>query len=366
MAIQKKMIHTYGRQWARPENECNFDTQLIKADELAMTGKTNKAINQYNKLANHSKVARRRLQLIKKQILFSMHSNLDRNIKSVFVSYIDWYQGFNTQNNIVNELFEICGIETIQTTLEDADLVIAGCYGDQILERSNLMYDKLVMFISGENLNPCYEIHDFSFTTQPNTYCGKNIRLPQWIGELKEGNGYHYLDGIQDIPLNHDRDIMFSSIYNNSTPQREEVISYLRLKFGHENVQVYGSMRGSGEIKKFEILARSRINICFENSIGEGYITEKLLHSAVLGCNSLYWGDYYYKNDFITDNVFNLYEERNFDKMEEWCRRSLNKSNIKPIKRINDLSILLRNRPDLNNLANHLRNWVNLILLSRL
>ena len=32
------------------------------------------------------------------------------------------------------------------------------------------------------------------------------------------------------------------------------------------------------------------MSLCFENSFYPGYITEKLIHSLLSGCKSLYWG----------------------------------------------------------------------------
>lgn len=48
---------------------------------------------------------------------------------------------------------------------------------------------------------------------------------------------------------------------------------------------------GGGEIKKVEFLENYRWNITYENSMGEGYVTEKLFHAKVAGCLPVYWGD---------------------------------------------------------------------------
>lgn len=46
------------------------------------------------------------------------------------------------------------------------------------------------------------------------------------------------------------------------------------------------------EDNKFKFLANYRFNLCPENSLGEGYITEKIFDSIRSGCIPIYWGAY--------------------------------------------------------------------------
>lgn len=46
-----------------------------------------------------------------------------------------------------------------------------------------------------------------------------------------------------------------------------------------------------GDVKE-DFLANYRFNLCPENSLGEGYITEKIFESIASGCIPIYWGDY--------------------------------------------------------------------------
>ena len=54
---------------------------------------------------------------------------------------------------------------------------------------------------------------------------------------------------------------------------------------------VFPSYRGPAK-NKFEVLAKSRFCICFENAKDiPGYITEKLFDSLFAGCVPVYWGE---------------------------------------------------------------------------
>jgi hypothetical protein len=48
---------------------------------------------------------------------------------------------------------------------------------------------------------------------------------------------------------------------------------------------------GGGERKKVEWLRQYRFSITYENSMGDGYVTEKLFHAKAAACVPIYWGD---------------------------------------------------------------------------
>lgn len=48
---------------------------------------------------------------------------------------------------------------------------------------------------------------------------------------------------------------------------------------------------GGGEEKKVAFLENYRFSITYENSYGDGYVTEKIFHAKAAGCIPIYWGD---------------------------------------------------------------------------
>jgi hypothetical protein len=319
------MSWLYGRQWIPPLAGDAFNARLLDSDEAAISGNPKKAIDGYLSLATNSGIAKRRISLAKRQARLNIEASGDEHtLSTVRIAFIDWYRDFRQTDNTLTRILDQAHLYYRVTDIESADILVAGCYGNLLEQRPKTAEDKLVLFVSGENLNPVYNIHDFSLSTLPMSFCGKNCRLPQWMGDIKyDNNRYSWIRPNASgyvLPLT--RDIPISAVYNNSTPIRDQVITELRRHFGESSVQVFGSHRGK-EINKYEILSRSVINVCFENSIGEGYVTEKLLHSLMQGCSSLYWGDYWYKNDFLAHNTFNLYEERSIGSLLKWCENQL-------------------------------------------
>ena len=47
------------------------------------------------------------------------------------------------------------------------------------------------------------------------------------------------------------------------------------------------------------------------------------MHSRIMGCKSLYWGDLGYKNDFSQHDTLNTYEHFEIDRILNWCELQL-------------------------------------------
>lgn len=59
---------------------------------------------------------------------------------------------------------------------------------------------------------------------------------------------------------------------------------------------------------KEKFLSNYKFNICVENSLGEGYITEKIFESIASGCIPIYWGAYL-EPGILNPEAILLYEE---------------------------------------------------------
>jgi len=66
------------------------------------------------------------------------------------------------------------------------------------------------------------------------------------------------------------------------------------------NALAAGPGGGGGELKKVDFLKNYKFCITYENSSGQGYVTEKLLHAKAAGCIPIYWGDPKVNRDFNT------------------------------------------------------------------
>jgi len=358
----------YGRQWTPPQASEAFSNKLIKADVLCIEGNVRQALELYQEESNWNSISARRLTIAKKQMKEGMtftneNNRFDNRIK---LGFIDWYQGFTDEEGILS-MFQKAGIGAEYSSATHSDIIIAGTYGLELPLNYHKYRDQLIILFTGENISPSYNIHDFSITTRRNSYCGKNIRLPQWLGELNTDGkevGIKKREQYDYTTTKAAKNLAITTIYNNSTPEREEMINLLKNEFGNDSVHVFGSQRG-GNVNKFEILSRTVINMCFENSIGDGYTTEKLLHAKMMGCKALYWGDPGYKKDFTKENILNTYEISDLKNIISWCTHQLKDPG--PIKSLPEAinQDIFNTTPNNQELIVKIREWSHMILNMR-
>jgi len=77
-------------------------------------------------------------------------------------------------------------------------------------------------------------------------------------------------------------------------------------RFG--KVDIFGKSVGRPIFSKMAVMPEYKFNLCFENSILPGYVTEKALQAKMAGCIPLYWGDPAYRVDFNAKSLINIYE----------------------------------------------------------
>lgn len=199
------------------------------------------------------------------------------------------------------------GVEVVDPSA--CDVLIYGPFGD-----SHRKYrDCLKIFYTGENLPPDYSCCHYALTFNPDPCGGRNLRLPLW---------YHYIDWFNVksygsphwlIPLNllngserfsgQIAERFCAIVYGKPVRSRKLAIKALDQ---YKNVDVYGKAKRAtplpdGELAKLQALSGYRFSLCYENSISEGYHTEKLLHGKVAGGIPIYYGHSSVAADFNPD-----------------------------------------------------------------
>ena len=68
-------------------------------------------------------------------------------------------------------------------------------------------------------------------------------------------------------------------------------------------------------------------NICPENSVGEGYFTEKIFHAFEAGCVPIYWAGTYPEIDILNKNSYIFVNQGNKNLMNKQIREGINNYN---------------------------------------
>lgn len=214
--------------------------------------------------------------------------------------YVDFWPGFDVNCNWFNLLFKYCFLDrniSITNNPNEADVIIGSCFGNNIDHITNKC-TKIIYL--GENIRPDNYLSKYDYALCFDIYSSDKriFRLPHWwlyINWWNEPNFPHATISLDQLNNNWNLEQISSRkkfcaiIIGNPVPNRLQCVSalnkYLPVDcFGKAFNNVY-----TGD--KVELLTQYRWNICFENAIYPGYITEKLLQARVAGCLPIYYGD---------------------------------------------------------------------------
>lgn len=234
------------------------------------------------------------------------------------VAFLDFWPNFNPQNNFITHclrsLYE--NVEIVHPM--NAQYLFFSVFGSE-----NLGYNHCRRIAyTGENVpaDRLLAYADYSLTFEPDTQ--RNKRLPLWYWYIDWFNVSSYGNPNFLIPvewLNPETNPLFerkkdkfcATIFSNPVDSRFEAMQMIG-SLG--DVDAYGKCHrvqvDEGEKAKLHVLSQYKFSICFENSIGYGYVTEKFLHARVAGNIPIYWGSDHCFMDFP---AFCIYHNGNWD-----------------------------------------------------
>lgn len=267
---------------------------------------------------------------------------------------------------------------------QDADLIIYGSFYDvhkrmrwapKLLRQklasterylktklSKRIYPPLTLFHTAENLRHNHVSADYSISFDIGIDRSKHFRLPYWMEIIdwshegivgNKNPRYGNLLNLERLvtPLGNDflcrqnQAVLFSS---HLREPRKSILDNLKNQI---KIDLYGPVfdhnikdHHSSNFKKIDILKNYSFNLCPENSLYPGYVTEKIPESFHSGCLPISWVDTNVKIDFNPDAFINL-APLTCDDFEPIYSQF---SNIKNFAKYSDQS-LLKEKPSIAN-----------------
>ncbi len=230
------------------------------------------------------------------------------------ISFVDLWDGFSPKDYFLPYLFPDY---TLVSPDGSPDILVYSIFGNY---HRDCVAGKKIHF-SGENTDPRPEA-DLNLTFRLDNSATKNIRLPLWLLYL-----HHDINNLATLRTQSNPDTLFalnllihpSPLMSSrktigcgfvcSNPAPDSPRPYLFHKFKPASAgKAYNNIGGhipdiDGVWEKFCFITQYSNNLCPENSIGEGYTTEKLLHAFAAGCIPIYWG---WLPDDLSTHDFNL------------------------------------------------------------
>jgi hypothetical protein len=240
-----------------------------------------------------------------------------------------WEGAFD--EDFFNFFFRACFPDLTYTdSPHDADLVVTSVFGNVYTDPT-----KTLAYI-GENIRPNYVAYNHSLSFDWDTYGGRNFRLPLWYARLawpgfiqkprksnSHNHGYEDLISINSLTKGRTLDMSQKTKFCAmiaGNPEGLRVNLYNSLS-KYKQVDGYGNMfSNSLRTSKFEILPEYKFCLCPENSIYDGYITEKLIDAYAGGTVPIYSGDISVAEDFNYKTFLNYQETKNMGNFVEYVR----------------------------------------------
>jgi hypothetical protein len=235
----------------------------------------------------------------------------------------------------------------------EADVIVSSVFGHVQTDPK-----KTIMYI-GENVRPSFINYDYSLSFDHDTYGGRNFRLPLWYSRLawagfkqKPRHDNHHNHGFEQlIPINSlingrkldigAKDKFCAMIAGNPEGLRINLFNSISQ---YKQVDGYGNMFGNPLRKsKFALLPEYKFCLCPENSVYDGYVTEKLVDAYAGLTVPLYSGD--------TDADFNAHALLNYQRlrdMPEFVKLIANVDGSEDLYKTMFEQPLLKKEPSLN------------------
>ncbi|GAA9601370.1 glycosyltransferase family 10 [Helicobacter pylori] len=229
---------------------------------------------------------------------------------------------------------------------EPSDLVFGNPLGQA---RKILSYQNTKrVFYTGENEAPNFNLFDYAIGFDELDFNDRYLRMPLYYAYLhykallvNDTTSPYKLKALYTLKKpshcfkeNHPN--LCALIHNESDPLKRGFASFvasnanapIRNAF-YDALNAIEPVAGGGAVKntlgykvknKNEFLSQYKFNLCFENSQGYGYVTEKILDAYFSHTIPIYWGSPSVAKDFNPKSFVNVHDFKNFDEAIDYIR----------------------------------------------
>jgi len=160
------------------------------------------------------------------------------------------------------------------------------------------------IWYTAENIRPLLDSKFDAFLSYDlDTFMGANHYLPLWLcrlGPTTKIANENQLLLTREREISEYRSKNFAAVVSNPEQIRAHFIACLQRK---EKVEIFGKL-GKRISNKDETLNKFNFNICFENDLYPGYVTEKAVEAYLSGCIPIWRGNdagQFFNKDAIID-----------------------------------------------------------------
>lgn len=221
----------------------------------------------------------------------------------VTIKFVDFWPTWEEENNKFVEAMK--ARHNVRVIPSDSEEVPDILFYSRCGKGEHLKYDCLKIYFTGENDFPDFNECDYALSFYDIDFGPRHLRYPLYML-------YEYNELSDPVKITDSKAVarpFCSLLMRNSTncdPLRLKIIDivddYKPLVYG-------GSFRNNtgGNVKeKIPFISGYKFNLALENSIVDGYVTEKILEPMVASTVPVYWGSEYVKKDFNPESFINV------------------------------------------------------------
>ncbi len=206
------------------------------------------------------------------------------------------------------------------------------------------------VFYTGENEVPNFNLFDYAIGFDELNFNDRYLRMPLYYAylhykaelvndttapyKIKDNSLYTLKKPTHHFKENHPN--LCAVVNNESDPLKRGFASFvasnanapMRNAF-YDALNAIEPVTGGGSVKntlgykvknKNEFLSQYKFNLCFENSQGYGYVTEKILDAYFSHTIPIYWGSPSVAKDFNPKSFVNVHDFKDFDEAIDYIR----------------------------------------------
>lgn len=257
-------------------------------------------------------------------------------MKKIKIDFVDFWPNIKkTDNYFFNLLSEYY---TVIIDSNNPDFIFYSCFGKDYLK-----YKCKRIFFTGENLRPDFTGFDFAFSFDFNSK-RNHYRLPLfslYIDDHKMNEEIGLLKSREELKEIWSKKSKFCCMVV-SNPNSHQRIDFFKKLSQIIQVDSGGKVLNNvgGRVKdKMEFISDYKFVISFENTLQDGYTTEKILEPIMKDCIPIYWGNKKINIDFNTERFINYHDFESEDDLFE---------KLMAINENSDLAIEMLSKPVFN------------------
>lgn len=217
------------------------------------------------------------------------------------VSFTDFWAGFNEKDNFFTKILSHKYNVYVVKPNENPDLLICSYFGFE-----HMKYDCLKLYFTGENNVPDFNFFDYALSFHFIDFGDRYMRLPLYLTypcfETLRSNSY-------PAPQNAYQRNFCSFVVSNDFNGNSTRLKFFKMLSEIAPVASGGRCLNNigGPVKdKDAFIRKYKFNIAFENSMVEGYTTEKLFDAFAAKTVPIYWGNPLVSRDANPEAFINI------------------------------------------------------------